>query len=406
MKPLAALIAVGMGLTSSAHATDWEVDLDMRLLSSDGQRSYLDGGTGALRYGENQSGLQLGRLRLALDQNIGELWSVHLDASSWGDRDKNPIDLTEAYLLFRPYPFDGLRARIKAGAFYAPISLENRGPGWESPYTLTPSALNTWVGEELRTIGLEGQIDWLGTRTGHLFDVGLTGAVYGWNEPAGVALASQGFMLDDRQTTLFGRVNPTPGLNDRREVFHEIDGRAGVYAGIEGRFLDRLVVRALRYDNRGDPTQQDGVTHIFAWLTTFNSAGARLESGSGWTGIAQWLKGETTIAPHSHRLGYPFDAKFLLISKQIGRHTFSARYDRFEVLTHFVTPTGDDYAQYGHAWTIAYLFEPNAHWRFALEWLDVSTESALREAIFPSEELSRERKIEASFRYALGSEVR
>src|SRR6185437_4429619 len=130
MKPLAALIAVGMGLTCSAHATDWEVDLDMRLLSSDGQRSYLDGGTGALRYGENQSGLQLGRLRLALDQNIGELWSVHLDASSWGEHDKNPIDLTEAYLLFRPYPFDGLRARIKAGAFYAPISLENRGPGW------------------------------------------------------------------------------------------------------------------------------------------------------------------------------------------------------------------------------------------------------------------------------------
>jgi len=276
MKSLAALLAAGVCLASIAHATDWEVDLDMRLLSSDGQRSYLDGGTGALRYGENQSGLQLGRLRLALDQSIGELWSVHLDASDWGDHDKNPIDLTEAYLLFRPYPFDGLRARVKAGAFYAPISLENRGPGWESPYTLTPSALNTWIGEELRTIGLEGQIDWLGTRTGHLFDVGLTGAVYGWNEPAGVALASQGFMLDDRQTTLFGRVNPTPGLDDPHEVFHEIDGRKGVYAGIEARFLDRLVVRALRYDNRSDPTQQDRATHTFAWLTTFNSAGARL----------------------------------------------------------------------------------------------------------------------------------
>jgi len=76
------------------------------------------------------------------------------------------------------------------------------------------------------------------------------------------------------------------------------------------------------------------------------------------------------------------------------------------VLTNFVTATGDNYAQYGHAWTIAYLFEPNTHWRFALEWLDVSTESALREAILPSAEVSRERKIEASFRYALGSEVR
>ncbi len=404
MKPAA--IALCACMVSIANAADWEIDLDTRLLSSDGQRSYLEGGTGALRFGDNQSGLQLGRLRVALDQNVGELWSVHLDASDWGDHDKNPIDLTEAYLLFRPYPFDGLRARFKAGAFYAPISLENRGPGWESPYSLTPSAINTWIGEELRTIGLEGQIDWLGTRMGHLFDVGLTGAVYGWNEPAGVALAAQGFMLDDRQTTLFGRVNPTAGLNIPREVFHEIDGKAGVYAGVEARFLDRLLVRALRYDNRADPTQQDGATHIFAWLTAFDSAGARLESANGWTGIAQWLKGETTIEPRGNRLGYPFDAKFLLISKRSGRHTVSVRYDRFEVLTNFTTATGDDYAQYGHAWTVAYLFEPNAHWRFALEWLEVSTESALREELLPGEELSREHKIEASFRYALGSEVR
>lgn len=406
MKRLAVTIALCACSASVAHATDWEIDLDMRLLSSDGQRSYLDGGTGALRFGENQSGLQLGRLRLALDQNIGEVWSVHLDASDWGDHDRNPIDLTEAYLLFRPYPFDGLRARVKAGAFYAPISLENRGPGWESPYSLTPSAINTWIGEELRTIGLEGQLDWLGTRTGHLFDVGLTGAVYGWNEPTGVALASQGFMLDDRQTTLFGRVNPTPGLNVPREVFREIDGKAGVYAGVEVRFLDRLVVRALRYDNRADPTRQDSVAHIFAWLTTFNSAGARLESANGWTGIAQWLKGATTIEPHGNRLGYPFDAKFLLVSKTNGRHTVSVRYDRFEVLTDFTNAGGDHYAQYGHAWTVAYLFELNAHWRFALEWLNVSTDSSVREALLPGAELAQERKIEASFRYALGSEVR
>src|SRR5579863_9432099 len=101
MKRLAAALGLCACIASAAHATDWEIDLDMRLLSSDGQRSYLDGGTGALRFGDNQSGLQLGRLRLALDQNVGELWSVHLDASDWGDHDKNPIDLTEAYLLFR-----------------------------------------------------------------------------------------------------------------------------------------------------------------------------------------------------------------------------------------------------------------------------------------------------------------
>ena len=61
-----------------------------------------------------------------------------------------PLDLTEAYLQFRPYPRDGFRLRLKAGAFYAPISLENRASGWDSPYTLSYSAINTWLGKELR----------------------------------------------------------------------------------------------------------------------------------------------------------------------------------------------------------------------------------------------------------------
>ncbi len=406
MRRWSALLAVCAGVVSAAHAADWEIDADVRLLHADGPRSFLAGGSGDLRFGENQSGLQLGRLRLALTQNIGELWSLHLDASDWGDHDRNPIDLTEAYLLFRPFPFGGFRARVKAGAFYAPISLENRGTGWESTYTLTPSAINTWIGEELRTIGVEGQIDWLGTRTGHAMDVGLVGGVFGWNDPAGVELASQGFMLDDRQTTLFGDVGRSSSSYPPRRVFRQIGNSAGIYVGVEARYFDRLVVRALRYDNRADPEAHDTVTPGYAWLTTFNSAGARLETEGGWTGIAQWMKGETTIAPGGMRFGYPFDARFLLISKRAGRHTLSARYDKFEVLTGFTTATGDHYAQYGHAWTVAYIFEPSAHWRFTLEWLNVTTDSALREQFFGPEGLVSEHKIEAAFRYSVGSAVR
>lgn len=405
MKRWLPAMAAWLGVACSAHAADWEIDADLRLLSTNAPRSFLEGGSGDLRFGQDQSGLQLGRLRFALSQNLGELWSVHLDASAWGDHDRNPVDLTEAYLLFRPYPLNGFRARLKAGAFYAPISLENRGPGWESPYTLTPSAINTWLGEETRTIGVEGQLDWLGTRTGHSMDLGLVGGVFGWNDPAGVELATQGFMLDDRQTSLFGNVGRSSSPFPPRHVFREMDDRAGVYAGVEARYFDRLVLRALRYDNRGDPTVHNTITPGYVWLTTFNSAGARLETADGWTGIAQWLKGETTIQPGGLRLGYPFDAKFLLVSKRTGKHTLSARYDKFEVLTGFTTATGDDYAQYGHAWTFAYIFEPNAHWRFTLEWLSVTTESSLREQ-FGGEELLNEHKIEAAFRYALGSAVR
>ncbi len=397
-------------VATAARAADWEMDLDVRLLTSDGQKSFLDGGSGALRFGQAQSGLQWGRLRLALNQTLGELWSLHLDASSYGDDDKNPIDLTEAYLQFRPYPFDGWRLRVKAGAFYAPISLENRASGWESPYTLSSSAINSWVGEELRTIGVEGQLDWLGTRLGHAFDVGLTGAVFGWNDPAGVALADGGFMIDDRQSTLFGRIGrPGGGPFPPLEVFHEIDGRPGAYVGLEARYLDRVVVRALHYDNRADPGDREPALHEFAWATHFNSVGARVETAQGWTGIAQWLNGCTTVAPGGMRFEFPFDAKFLLLSKRTGVHTLSVRYDKFQVLQDsYGGDAGDasDAGQRGHAWTVAYVFEPNAHWKLTLEWLSVTTDSSAREEYFHTQGLVAEHKLEAAFRYALGSGVR
>lgn len=52
------------------------------------------------------------------------------------------------------------------------------------------------MGEELRTVGIEGQLDWLGTRAGHGFDLALTGAVFGWNDPAGVVIRYDSFAVD------------------------------------------------------------------------------------------------------------------------------------------------------------------------------------------------------------------
>ncbi len=106
----------------------------------------------------------------------------------------------------------------------------------------------------MRTIGLEGKLDWLGTRSGHAFDVGVTGGVFGWNQGAGVVLTNNGFSLTDRQTPLFGRVGqPGSPPSDGAEPFLQFDHREGLYGGIEMRYLDRVVLRVLHYDNRADP---------------------------------------------------------------------------------------------------------------------------------------------------------
>src|SRR6202022_1618441 len=47
--------------------------------------------------------------------------------------------------------------RLRAGSFWLPTSRENIDPLWTSPYTITYSALNSWIGQEVRPIGADLQ---------------------------------------------------------------------------------------------------------------------------------------------------------------------------------------------------------------------------------------------------------
>ncbi len=404
----AALLIGSSAASASVGATDWQLSLDTRLVDSNGQTSFLDGGLGALRYGADRSGVQIGRARFAVSQAIGSILALHLDASYWGEHDKNPIDLTEAFFELRPYPRAGFRARVKAGAFYAPVSLENTASGWESPYTLSNSAIDSWIAEELRTIGVETQLDWLGTHLGHDWDAGLVAAAFGWNEPAGAELASHGFAIDDQQTTLFGRVDkPGPLLGEGLDEFHEFDGRVGTYFGLDARYLDRLTLQALHYDNHADPSAEDPRLEEYAWSTRFDSAGARAQFEGDWTAIFQWLDGRTAVAPddgesdeESPLLQWYFRARFLLLSKRFGEQTLSARYDTFSVES---DPSGPFGNQNGHAVTVAYRYEPNAHWRFTLEGVRVRSSQSSRVVLLGETPFATESMLQLSVRYAIGS---
>lgn len=405
MRPAAARVALAASALLAATAVragNWELDLDMRAVASDAGPSVLDGGYSPTRFGERESGLQLGRLRLALDTPLGEVWRLHLDASAWDNAYKSPVGLTEAYLQFRPYPRNTLRVRLKAGAFYAPISLENGAAGWSSPYTLSYSALDSWLAEELRTVGLETKVDWLGTRTGLPFDVGAVAGVFGWNEIAGAALVDGGFILDDRQTPLFDSVGKLEGpTGERIEPFQQIDGHTGYYGGMDLEYPGRLVITALRYDNRADPAAFDAVSHVFAWHTSFNSAGARIESGAGWTVIAQWLAGQTAIAPGGSTLEWPFNARYALLSKRIARrHTLSVRYDRFAVDSRNAEADGE---QSGHAWTAAYMLDPGKGWTVTLEWLRVTSSSYSWSEYLDRPGPITDNQVQLAIRYALGA---
>jgi hypothetical protein len=412
LAPLAAVVP------GAASALDWRLSADIRLVDSDGQRSLFDGGLGALRYDSAHDGLQVGRLRAALNAPLGEVWALKLDASYWGQDETHSAAVTEAYFEYRPYPIDGFRARVRIGAFMPPGSLENTAAGWSSPYTLSSSAANSWVAEEVRTVGMETKVEWLGTRLGHSVDLGLTGGLFGWNDPAGAVVATGGFSLNDFQTPLGGYIGArgSAAFAEHR-IFQEIDGHAGYYVGAEARYLDRVTLLALHYDNRADPTSEDQLTSNYAWHTRYDSIGMRAQTESGWTAIIQWLKGRTLIQPDGiSDLEWPFYSQFALVSRQWGRHTLSARYDEFGVDSELrlatsgfhesavnIDGTSDFGAEDGHAWTVAYLFNQSPHWRFALEWLHVTSELANRRLLLREPTLAIENQTMFSMRYTIGS---
>jgi hypothetical protein len=401
----AVVAALALSLVPAAWGADWELALDLRAVSSDGRTSFLDNGQGKLRFDGDHEGVQLGRLYASWSQPIGEVFYAHAEVSTWDGDDKNPVDLTEAYLEWRPYPRAGFKSRVRMGAFYPPMSLENRALGWETPYTLTPSPISTWVGEELRTVGIEGQVDWLGTRLGHSFDLQVTGALFGWNDPAGTMLSAHGWAMHDRQTGLFGRVGApqTNAAFAKKELFAEIDDRPGYYVGAQARYLDRAVLNLLHYDNRADPTVYEPALRDFAWLTKFDAAALRLESGNGWTALLQALDGDTVIAPGGTWLRWQYDSQSAMVARRMGPHMLALRYDQFAV--QFLGDASLPGSEHGDAITLAYSWDRGGPWRFALEWLSVKSNVPARVAQLAESPLATESKLEFSARYRLSGSL-
>jgi hypothetical protein len=388
-------------------ASDFYAVVDLRAVAADGERSFLNGGLGELRFDEQHDGVRLGGIFLGAHHDFFDIVHVTASAVAYADHDRNPLDLTELYAELRPFPWNSWRSRLKLGAFYAPVSLENRLQGWRSAYSLSPSAINTWIGEEFRTIGAEYDLDWLGRQRGHDWELGLTAAVYGWNDLAGVLVAVRGWSINDRQSTLFGRVgDPNAGpIAGVREFYDDMDKRAGYYAGLNAKYLDALELRALHYDNRANAAAYSYGLHAFGWHTKFDSAGLRWTPTERWTVITQWLAGTTVVgdsqddnAELSGYYAWEFRAAFVLVSWQRRADRLSARYDDFEM--HQTQSDAFFNSDRGHAWTLAYQRELSMHWSVVLEALQIDSRLALR-GLIGEPVTARERELQLAVRLQL-----
>jgi hypothetical protein len=393
--PVLTLLLLGSG--PSAHAASFsflrgsigvEGYVDVRIVLPDDQKSWIDGGMGKLRYGDPDQTpkLRLGEALAEVTWNInGELMALAVVRHTPEQDDF--LGTTEAYLRYRPISLTPFRWQVKAGAFFPPISLENTEIGWQSPWTVTPSAINTWVGEELRTIGAEARADWrMEARTLSAF-----GSLYGWNDPTGILFRAKGWGFHDWITGLADhpRVPDAYAVQSREDVpyhtaeFIEIDNRVGWYVGGAWDETGLGRIEVLRYDNQADP---DATTSQTAWQTEFWSVGASTNI-MGLTILAQWMDGMTFFIPSPGRDSRTeFESAFILAGWERGNWRLAGRYEIFNT-EEFRSPTTIYLSEHGNAFTVAANWLPNDWMRITAEWIRIHStrNQRLRENIDPKQ---------------------
>lgn len=368
---MGSMLLIATCLSQAGEPLDVRMGVDVRAVAADSSSSFMEGGLGRTRFDEQHDGMRLGLAYLAARYRLTETLTTHADVVSYGDGNGAALDVTELYLQHRPFPQGPWRWSTRLGAFYPGFSMEHRGPAWTPVYTLTPSALNAWYGEELRAIGVETELRWLGAAAGYRGDVGLVAGVYGWNDPIGVVIAARGWAPHDRQTGLFGYL-PTPGEpQEKIREFREIDGRPGYYAGVDWNHGEALELRLFHYDNRADPGAKE---QVYAWLTRFNALGLRWQPDAHWTVLSQLLRGDTYIGPQAAwGQAWDMEAWFVLGSYELGKWRASVRYEEFST-AQFRGRKPWNFDDDGQAFTLSAAREFGQGWQLTAEWLHVKSD--------------------------------
>lgn len=323
---------------------DFELFTDLRFGVAGGERSWLGESLGKGRFGGSETGdtradFDIAEIALLTNIEFNWEWSAFIHTKYDNETQDGPIDVVEAYVQYAPTPTSSTRYKFRGGLFFPHISRENVGIAWSSPYTITPSAINSWVGEEIRALGLEGSASIRGENS----KVDLTAGLFGFNDAAGTLLAFRGWALGDVKGSAFSRFDLAPlpqiGLNSDFvaqplwvEPVAEIDDRVGFYGSAEYTYARNWKIGGFYYDNRADPNSIR--QEQYGWDTRFWNFFIEGDAPMDIHVIAQYMTGNTRmgrITPRGTRyVDMDFDAGFVLASRKFGRaQRLSARFDWF-----------------------------------------------------------------------------
>ena len=391
--------------------------------SSTDLKAWPEGGLGKLRYADD--GVEATRLFAEYHGRISPTLNARVVAD-YVDDGSSGLGIDEAYIDWRPIPRSANQQQVRFGAFYPPLSLENGAHGWESPFTYSYSAINTWLGEEIRPLGAEWSLRRRLASTRNTQEIRVFASGFYGNDPAGTLLFWRGWSLHDRQTRLNDRLPMPPmpifgaggailGTTPQSvQPFTETDHRPGYYFGAEWRYARRALVQLARYDNRADPWSY--AEKQWGWDTSFDHLAVQVALPAEIGLMAQWMRGETywlagapvnggPVPPYVQFVEDAFEAKYLMLTRMWHeKHRVSLRYDRFLMEREGATP--ESHSDDGHAVTLSYRFEPNERFSGGVEWLEIESRRDLYPYFYGAPRQATEDQLRLQFSLRLGAPAR
>ncbi|UGQ46005.1 hypothetical protein [Massilia endophytica] len=382
------LLPVILLLSASVHAAEWRGLLDVRAVHSNAGRSWLEAGMGKSRYDRDSDAFSVGQAVLRGDFDLADSLSASAVFSA-DDRHHGVVDVREAWLAWKPLPSGAWKAGVKLGAFFPQTSVEidYDDIAWTPSRTISSSAINSWIGEELRTKGIELQLLRSGRWDGSPHDIGFTAALFRGNDPTGTLLAWRGWTISDRIAGLNESVllpdlpvyRPDGAIWRQTRTIHpyrELDGRLGYYAGAQYRYGTRVELAGMHYDNRADPLVV--VDGQYGWRTRFDHVSAVLRPAGQWELMMQAMRGDTLMGKNG--VAVDFKSWYALASHPVGPGRLALRYDRFSTTGRDALPE-DPNDETGHGVALAYSMQLNDSLSVVGELLRVRSERGARSQI-------------------------
>ncbi|MBV8520088.1 MAG: hypothetical protein JO197_22030 [Acidobacteria bacterium] len=407
MRVLPFVLAVAAAVPSFAQSSSLHFDgyAAAQTVNATGPESWRTGDFGRLDAGAARDRV-FGVAQLGGDWAPAKWFDVHASGAARRDPDDYRGDdagLVEAYADLRA-TFTNDELQLRAGQFFLPTSRENIDPLWTSPYTIHFSALNSWIGEEVRPRGLD--LQWRHTLQN---GASLTAAATAFrdNDTMGALLAWRGWSVGSRLST-WNDVLPLPPVNVLTTSFpaqrddgtvpleRDLDGRTGYSARVRYSVPQRALVQFTMLDNKGDRELYRGE---YAWRTKFQLAGVQLGDPDAYSFAAEYMTGSTGMGTAPRFVQADFRAAYALLSEKRGRSRWTVRYDLFRVTDEDHSAAGSN-EDSGRSWTLAYFLDLSKALRAGGEYTQVvAKRPAAQESGFDESQNGREVTLELRYRF-------